>query len=439
MRYSAQIKLWGATIGAISLDDSQRIAEFEYDESFLSSGIQVSPVMMPLRPGVFRFPYLSYDSFFGLPGLLSDSLPDKFGNELISVYLARQGRLLESFNAVERLCYTGRRGMGALEYFPVISEESGQNQNEQIAVSELVELASLILSHRQSLSVVLDEADKRNLSKSLQKIISLGTSAGGARAKAVIALNPETNEVRSGQIEAGSGFEHWLIKFSGVENNRDKESTDKTDFGLIEYAYYLMAKECGISMSPCRLLFDGKNRHFITKRFDRFIDERGRVQKLHMQSLAAMGHFDFNQAGSASYEQAFTIMNILSLPHSDKAELFRRMIFNVLSMNCDDHVKNISFLMDKSGSWHLSPAYDVAFAYNPAGAWTSSHQMTINGKRKNIEFEDYENCAKIAGLTNAEKKRIYAQVSEGVQKWQECAGEAGVSGEDIQAIGNLLG
>ena len=403
MRYTAEIKLWGTTIGAISLDESQKIAEFEYDEAFLSSGIQVSPIMMPLRRGVYRFPNLSYESFLGLPGLLSDSLPDKFGNELISVYLSKQGRLLESFNAVERLCYTGSRGMGALEYFPVISDDGDSNQNEKIAVSELVELASLVLTHRKNLSAVLDEADKRNLSKSLQKIISLGTSAGGARAKAVIALNPKTNEVRSGQIEAASGFEHWLIKFSGVKNNRDKESADKTDFGVIEYAYYLMARACGIKMNDCRLLEDGENRHFMTKRFDRFIDERGRTQKLHMQSLGAMAHFDFNQAGSASYEQAFTIMNALSLSHTDKAELFRRMIFNVLALNCDDHVKNISFLMNKSGEWKLAPAYDVAFAFNPAGAWTSSHQMTINGKRKNIVCEDFENCAKIASLTTSEK------------------------------------
>ena len=438
MRYTAEIKLWGTTIGAISLDESQKIAEFEYDEAFLSSGIQVSPIMMPLRRGVYRFPNLSYESFLGLPGLLSDSLPDKFGNELISVYLSKQGRLLESFNAVERLCYTGTRGMGALEYFPVISDDGDSNQNEKIAVSELVELASLVLTHRKNLSAVLDEADKRNLSKSLQKIISLGTSAGGARAKAVIALNPKTNEVRSGQIEAGSGFEHWLIKFSGVKNNRDKESADKTDFGVIEYAYYLMARACGIKMNESRLLEDGENRHFMTKRFDRFIDERGRTQKLHMQSLGAMAHFDFNQAGSASYEQAFTIMNALSLSHTDKAELFRRMIFNVLALNCDDHVKNISFLMNKSGEWKLAPAYDVAFAYNPAGAWTSSHQMTINGKRKNIVCEDFENCAKIASLTTSEKKRIFAEVSEGVKKWREFAEESGVSVEDIAAIGELI-
>ncbi|MBQ9205277.1 MAG: type II toxin-antitoxin system HipA family toxin [Treponema sp.] len=439
MKFSAEIKLWGTTVGAISLEDSQKTAYFEYDTHFLSTGIQVSPIMMPLRSGVFRFPDLSYESFFGLPGLLSDSLPDKFGNELISVYLAKQGRLLSSFNAVERLCYTGNRGMGALEYYPVLNDENKTSDSEQIVISELVELASLVLSNRKNLSAVLDEANKRNLSKSLQKIISLGTSAGGARAKAVIALNPKTNEVRSGQIEGGSGFEHWLIKFSGVTNNRDKEEADKTDFGVIEYAYYLMALSCGISMNECHLLKDGKNRHFMTKRFDRFLDETGRTQKLHMQSLGAMGHFDFNQAGSASYEQAFTIMNALSLPHSEKAELFRRMIFNVLACNCDDHVKNISFLMDKTGAWHLSPAYDVAFAYNPAGAWTSSHQMTINGKRKNITQEDYENCAKIAGLTNAEKNRIYAQVSEGVSKWRDFAEKAGVSEEDSRAIGELLG
>ncbi len=430
---TALVKLWGTTIGAVSLDDSQKIASFEYDSSFLSSGIQVSPIVMPLKKGIYSFPSLSYESFHGLPGLLSDSLPDKFGNELINVWLAKQGRLPESFNAVERLCYTGTRGMGALEYEPAVS--SIVAESSQIQVSELVELASMVLSNRKNLQVVLDECDKKKLTASLKHIISIGTSAGGARAKAVIAWNPKTNEVRSGQIETDSDFEYWLIKFSGVSGNKDKEEEDLSDFGMIEYAYYLMAKDCGINMMPCRLLDDGKNHHFMTKRFDRTAEGK----KLHMQSLAAIGHFDFNAAGSTSYEQCFTIMNALGLGHNEKIDMFRRMVFNVAACNCDDHVKNISFLMDKSGKWSLAPAYDVSFAYNPDGQWTSSHQMTINGKRKKIVASDFETCARIAGLKKKEVKDSIDEVCSSVSHWKSFAQTADLPEERARAIGTMQG
>ena len=430
---TALVKLWGTVIGAVSLDDTKRSAAFEYDSAFLSSGIEVSPIVMPLKKGVYTFPSLSYESFHGLPGLLSDSLPDKFGNELINVWLAKQGRLPESFNAVERLCYTGTRGMGALEYEPAVS--SLVEESSQIQVSELVELASMVLSNRKNLKVVLEECDKKRLSESLKHIISMGTSAGGARAKALIAWNPKTNEVRSGQIETNSDFEYWLIKFSGVSGNKDKEAEDLADFGMIEYAYYLMAIDCGINMMPCHLLNDGKNRHFMTKRFDRTAEGK----KLHMQSLAAMGHFDFNAAGTTSYEQCFTILNTLGLGHHEKLDMFRRMVFNVAACNCDDHVKNISFLMDKSGKWTLAPAYDVSFAYNPDGAWTSSHQMSINGKRKNIAASDFDTCARIAGLKNAEVKAVVSEVCTSLSHWKEFAATAGVTGERAEAIAGLQG
>ena len=430
---TALVKLWGTVIGAVSLDDTKRSAAFEYDSAFLSSRIEVSPIVMPLKKGVYTFPSLSYESFHGLPGLLSDSLPDKFGNELINVWLAKQGRLPESFNAVERLCYTGTRGMGALEYEPAVS--SLVEESSQIQVSELVELASMVLSNRKNLKVVLEECDKKRLSESLKHIISMGTSAGGARAKALIAWNPKTNEVRSGQIKTNSDFEYWLMKFSGVSGNKDKEAEDLADFGMIEYAYYLMAIDCGINMMPCRLLNDGKNRHFMTKRFDRTAEGK----KLHMQSLAAMGHFDFNAAGSTSYEQCFTILNTLGLGHHEKLDMFRRMVFNVAACNCDDHVKNISFLMDKSGKWTLAPAYDVSFAYNPDGAWTSSHQMSINGKRKNIAASDFDTCARIAGLKNAEVKAVVSEVCTSLSHWKEFAATAGVTGERAEAIAGLQG
>lgn len=430
---TALVKLWGTVIGAVSLDDTKRSAAFEYDSSFLSSGIKVSPIVMPLKKGVYTFPSLSYESFHGLPGLLSDSLPDKFGNELINVWLAKQGRLPESFNTVERLCYTGTRGMGALEYEPAVS--SLVEESSQIQVSELVELASMVLSNRKNLKVVLEECDKRKLTESLKHIISMGTSAGGARAKALIAWNPKTNEVRSGQIETNSDFEYWLIKFSGVSGNKDKEAEDLADFGMIEYAYYLMAIDCGINMMPCHLLNDGQNHHFMTKRFDRTAEGK----KLHMQSLAAIGHFDFNAAGTTSYEQCFTILNTLGLGHHEKLNMFRRMVFNVAACNCDDHVKNISFLMDKSGKWTLAPAYDVSFAYNPDGAWTSSHQMSINGKRKNIAASDFDTCARIAGLKNAEVKAVVSEVCTSLSHWKEFAATAGVTGERAEAIAGLQG
>ena len=382
MKTSAEIKLWGTTIGAVSLDSNNRTADFEYNPSFTQSGIQLSPIMMPLKHGIYRFPDLPYETYHGLPGLISDSIPDKFGNDIINIWLAKQGRLPESFNAVERLCYTGKRGMGALEYFPITSSEQ---VDERVNVSELVELASLVLKNRQNLQTVLDESNKKKMKSALSQIISIGTSAGGARAKAVIAWNPKTKEVRSGQSEFSEGYEHWLIKFSGVTGNKDKEDEDREDFGIIEYAYYLMAKEAGINMSECRILDDGKNAHFMTKRFDR--DNKG--NKFHMQTLCAIGHMDFNQAGVYSYGQLFYILNRIGVHHQDSVESFKRMLFNIYSFNCDDHTKNISFLMNKQGQWKISPAYDVSFAYNPNGMWTSSHQMTINGKRKNFTELDF--------------------------------------------------
>ncbi len=431
MKTNAEIRLWGTVIGAVSLDDQNRTADFEYNPSFVQSGIQLSPVVMPLKKGIYRFPDLPYETYHGLPGLVSDSLPDKFGNSIIDVWLSKQGRLPESFNAVERLCYTGKRGMGALEYYPVIASE---NIDEKINVSELVELASMVLRNRKSLNVVLDECNKAEMNTALSQIISVGTSAGGARAKAVIAWNPETNEVRSGQTENSKGFEHWLIKFSGVAGNKDKEDEDREDFGIIEYTYYLMAKEAGINMSECRILDDGKNSHFMTKRFDR--DDKG--NKFHMQTLCAMAHMDFNQAGVYSYEQFFSVMNKIGMHHLDSVEAFKRMVFNIYAFNCDDHTKNISFLMDKQGQWKLSPAYDVSFAYNPNGLWTSSHQMTVNGKRKNFTELDFENCAKFGNLSHREVKNAIADVKAAVSNWKVIAKNTGVSQRRIDEIWEFI-
>lgn len=432
MKTNAEIKLWGTVIGAVSLDEENRTADFEYNPSFVQSGIQLSPLVMPLKPGIYRFPNLPYETFHGLPGLISDSLPDKFGNSIIDVWLSKQGRLPESFNAVERLCYTGKRGMGALEYYPVIASD---DIDEKINVSELAELASIVLKNRQNLKTVLDECNKTQMNTALSQIISVGTSAGGARAKAVIAWNRKTNEVRSGQAESSKGFEHWLIKFSGVAGNKDKEDEDREDFGIIEYAYYLMAKEAGINMSECRILDDGKNSHFMTKRFDR--DDKG--NKFHMQTLCAMAHMDFNQAGVYSYEQLFSILNKIGTHHKDSVEAFKRMLFNIYGFNCDDHTKNISFLMDKSGQWKLSPAYDVSFSYNPNGLWTSSHQMTVNGKRKKITESDFDTCAKLGNLSDREVKNAISDVKSALSDWKSIAKNAGLSKKRADEIWSLIG
>ncbi|HNY48395.1 MAG TPA: HipA N-terminal domain-containing protein, partial [Casimicrobium sp.] len=310
----AEVRLWGRTIGAVSHDEGRDVAAFQYDPAFAKSGIEISPLVMPLSDRVYVFPTLPRGTFHGLPGLLADSLPDKFGNALIDAWLATQGRSADSFGAVERLCYTGSRGMGALEFLPALGP--APRQTTKIAIDSLVQLASDVLTHRSNLQGHFRGADQE---KALRDILKVGTSAGGARAKAVIAWNPSTNEVRSGQIAAGEGFEYWLLKFDGVTGNSDKELDDPAGYGAIEYAYYLMAKAAGIAMSECRLLEENGRRHFMTRRFDRLAGG----EKLHMQSLCALAHFDFNQAGAYAYEQALLTIRQLNLPMATVEEQFR--------------------------------------------------------------------------------------------------------------------
>ncbi|MCJ7815684.1 MAG: HipA domain-containing protein [Xanthomonadales bacterium] len=412
-----EVRLWGRTIGAVSLPEGEDVAAFEYDAAFAQSGIQVAPLAMPLSRRVYRFPELPRQTFLGLPGLLADSLPDKFGNALINAWLASQGRRPDSFNAVERLCYTGERGMGALEYAPAIGPRARQSQ--RIEVDRLVELASRVLTHRNDLHASFADEDKET---ALRDILRVGTSAGGARAKAVIAWNPATNEVRSGQVKAGQGFEYWLLKFDGVSGNRDKELEDPRGYGVIEYAYYLMARECGIEISDCRLFEENGRRHFMTRRFDRL----GGGEKLHMQSLGALAHYDFNMAGAYSYEQALLTMRQLRLPMQSIEQQFRRMAFNIVARNQDDHVKNIAFLMDKEGRWSLSPAYDVTYSFNPAGEWTANHQMTMNGKRDHFTLDDFKACASAASMKRGRAEAIVAEVQQTVSKWRSFAELAGV-------------
>lgn len=414
----AEVRLWGRTIGAVSLEDGAGVAAFQYTPEFAASGIEVSPIAMPLSQRVYSFPALPLVTFHGLPGLLADALPDKFGNALINAWLATQGRLPENFNAVERLCYTGVRGMGALEFRPATGPAARAAQRLEIAA--LVDLASEVLSRRGDLAGSFATSER---AAALQDILRVGTSAGGARAKAVIAWNPQSNEVRSGQIAAGDGFEYWLLKFDGVSGNRDRELEDPAGYGAIEYAYFLMAQAAGVDMSECRLLEENGRRHFMTRRFDR-LPGGG---KLHAQSLCALAHFDFNNPRAYAYEQALLAMRQLKLPMAAVEQQFRRMVFNVIARNQDDHVKNIAFLMDQEGRWSLSPAFDMTYSYNPTGDWTSRHQMSVNGKRDGFTLEDFRACAKSALMKRGRAEAIAAEVRAAVARWPEYAAMARVA------------
>ena len=414
----AAVELWGTRIGAVALTGSTGVASFEYDPAFLASGIQLAPLTMPLADRVYSFPELSARTFHGLPGLLADSLPDRFGKNLINTWLARQGRTQESFDAVERLCYTGQRGMGGLEFVP--AQGPSPEASGPIQLAELVDLASEILSRHEGWTTSLAGPERE---EALQTILRVGTSAGGARAKALIAWNPSTGEVRSGHLAAPPGFTHWLLKFDGVSGNKDKELEDPQGYGLIELAYSQMALAAGITITDCRLLAENGRQHFMTRRFDR--DDAG--NKLHMQSLGALAHFDYNKPGSYSYEQAFLVMRQLQLPMQDLEEQYRRMVFNLVARNQDDHVKNIAFLMDRTGQWSLSPAFDITWSFNPDGDWTATHQMSVNGKRDQFDRADLLAAGRNAQLKRGRADAIAEEVISAVRDWPRFAAEAGVA------------
>ena len=405
----ATVTLWGRKVGAVAWDNDRGYGSFEYEPSFVNGGLEIAPLTMPLRSGVFSFPTLNRDTFRGLPGLLADSLPDTFGNSIIDIWLARQGRSPKEFTPVERLCYMGVRGMGALEFKPAIGRHA--RTSEPIEVSELTQLAADILRHRADWAVNL----RGTRTHALDTIIRVGTSAGGKRAKAVIAWNPETHEVRSGQVPPPPGFEPWILKFDGAN---EASLGDPQGFGRVEYAYHLMAVATGITMTPCRLLEENGRAHFMTRRFDR-TDEG---EKIHMQSLCALAHYDFNAAGQYGYEQAMSVIQQLNLGHPTMQEMFRRMAFNVVARNQDDHTRNISFLMDQNGVWHLSAAFDVVWAFNPAGNWTNRHQMSISGKRDDFTRQDILAVAKQYGIRGAQE--ILSQVIDTVAHWPMFADEA---------------
>ena len=424
----ANVVLWGRRIGAVSWDRTRAHAVFQYDPEFVDAGIEVSPLTMPVRESPYEFPALNRETFNGLPGMLADALPDRFGNRLIDAWLAETGMKQEDFNPVDRLCYIGRGGIGALEFEPALRRPKIAKQLE---IGRLVRLVNLVLNdHAQP----FNRPNPGNGAVSLEEILDVGTTAGGARAKAVVGWNPATGKFRSGQPKADSGFEHWLLKFDGVSNNRDKEHADPQGFGRIEFAYACMARAAGISMSECRLHHEGGRSHFMTKRFDR--DSAGR--KLHMQSLGAIQHFDFNDPSAYSYEQAVMTIRQLGLGTPAVEEQFRRALFNVVARNQDDHVKNIAFLMDRSGQWALSPAYDLTYAYNPSGDWTCDHQMSLAGRRNGFECEDILRFADSAGVKRRRALELLDEVGASVQNWGSHAEAAGVEPRVAGLIGRAF-
>ncbi len=421
---TVKVKLWGNTVGYLQDSRNGNII-FQYDKAFQQTGIEIAPATMPLSNQIYSFPGLNTETYHGLPGAFADSLPDKFGNLVIKSYLEQKGKSFDDLSTLEKLCFVGQRGMGALEYEPAWNDF---NRSEEIDIKELSYIAQKILDSKINEKAEFDD-------KLISQLLVSGSSAGGARAKTLIAWNQETNEVRSGQVKAGPGFTYWLLKFGNINNNKDKEKeSDKPDYAKIEYAYYLMAKDAEINMTECKLLQEDNAFHFLTKRFDR--DDSG--NKIHMQSLCAAQHMDFNKAGIYDYREIFTCLNKLKLSYSEKIQLFRRIVFNDLTCNYDDHTKNISFLMDKQGQWRLSPAYDVTFACNPAGDWTNQHQICINGKTEKINDNDLLALASDVSIKKTDAKNIIEHIRETVKQWPDYAKEADVPDKTINEINKYI-
>lgn len=421
----AEVTLWGTRIAAVSIDAGERYATFQYDPAFVRSGIEIAPIRMPLREQPYRFPGLPQDAFGGLPGLLADSLPDRWGTALVNAWLASQGREESSFDVVERLCYVGTRGAGALELQP--AHEPAAAGAAELQVHELVRLASEVLAAREEFVTELRENPDE---EAMKAILAVGSSAGGARPKAFIAYNEVSGQVRSGQLDAGESFRQWVLKFDGVRQAGDHGLTDPQGWGAVEYAYSKLARAAGIEMTDCRLLQEHGRRHFMTRRFDR-PDGGG---KLHMQTVGALEHISYNEPGSYSYEQLMLLIRRLGLGTPVVQQQFRRMVFNLVARNQDDHVKNTAFLMDRDGGWRLAPAYDLTWAWSPGNRWLDTHQMTINGKRDGFTVADLRAVSEVAGLPRGRAERILAEVTEVVSGWPAVAEEVGVETQLAQRI-----
>ena len=420
----AEVWLWGHRVGAVALEGN--VGVFEYDAHFLKLGLDIAPITMPLEEArnghtLHSFPALNQETFKRLPGLLADSLPDKFGEAIVNTWLAQQGRSPNDFSIIERLCYTGSRAMGALEFKP--AEIQHLDHAVDVDIDKILNLVREVINHRNQIDVRLtgDELENKD---ALLDILRIGTSAGGARAKAVIAYNEDTGKIKSGQAEAPAGFSHWLLKFDGAS---DIELGKTSGFGRIEYAYYQMAKAAGINMMKSHLLEENGRAHFMTQRFDRVDDN-----KIHLQSLCAISHYDFNMAGAYGYEQALMVMRKIKLSKKEQLQLYRRMVFNVIARNHDDHTKNIAFLMNQDGKWALSPAFDMMYSYNPTGKWTNLHQMTINGKRDQFTKKDLLKVATSNDLKGAEK--VIQEVLDAVKRWPDFAKNAGLDSSRVKHI-----
>ena len=427
MNSIAQIKLYNKKVGAVVYDSTKGAAFVEFEESFFKTGYDIAPIKMPIknaRGKIFSFTELTGNNTFkGMPGLLADVLPDKYGNTLINNWLAKNGRPTGSLDPVETLYFIGKRGMGALEFNPVNPPTANNSTN--IEIGSMVQTAQAILTDKENFTTNLSVEDE----KAMADILKIGTSAGGARAKAIIAYNPLTKAIKSGQTDAPDGFSHWLIKFDAV---MDEQFGESNGYGRVEMAYYKMALDCEIEMTECMLLEENKRAHFMTRRFDRPTENT----KLHVQTFCAMQHYDFNDVGLYSYEQLFETMRILNLPYPQHEQLYRRMLLNVMGRNCDDHTKNFAFIMDEQGVWKLAPAYDVCHAYRPASPWVSQHSLSINGKRNNITKNDLLGVAKIISIKKAAK--IIALVSDVVSNWTNYADEQKVTVKLRDAIQKTL-
>lgn len=426
---SCEVLFDGIPVGYMAYTDDSGMASFEYSTEWVEAGFSLSPLHLPLKKGVFSFPSLPWDTYRGLPAVFADSLPDDFGNALINAWLVREGRDKSQFLAIDRLLYTGSRGMGALEYRPTNNPDTPNS--ESLLIAELVRMAQKVLDTRNGLE--LNDHEEPSLAKLLQ----IGTSAGGARAKAVIAVNQARTEIRSGQVNAPAGFEHFLLKFDGVEEHKTDSQTfgDPKGYGVMEYVYHLMAKQAGINMSHCELLreADSRRAHFMTKRFD-----RQHNKKFHVLSLCGMDHADFRKPGEYSYEEMLLVARRIGLSKPEQEQIYRRMVFNVVARNHDDHTKNWSFMVDDDNKWTLAPAFDIAWSYKSDSIWVQSHQLTLAGKRDKFTTEDLLAVGREAGLRQNKAKKIIQETIEVVSNWRELAEAEGVTTSLQNAVWDTL-
>lgn len=393
-----EIFIWNKRVGAL-VKTPEGIA-FQYDPKFKKLGLNLSPINLPLEGKNIFINEADWKATEGIPGLIYDSLPDKFGNDLLRTYFTDKGLTENDIDVFSKLQYIGTRGMGALEFSPASEIEQTE---DIISLEEIEKISMLSTKGKEALKTNLEDKN------ALLQILHIGTSAGGARAKALIAINKENGNIKSGQLPLGADYEYFLIKIDGAN---ETELGEPSGFGRLEYTYSQMAKDCEIQMSDCSLY---KDLHFLTKRFDR--DENG--EKIHIHSLCGLLGLDYHKVGNYSYEHYFMAARKLGLGQDAMEEVFRRMVFNVLVHNCDDHTKNFSFMMDQKGNWSLSPAFDLCYSYDNSNEWVNGHNMRVNGKRTKITFEDLMEVGKKFNIKK--RKIIFKNIKKVVDKFPEYA------------------